>query len=87
MYQNLALADHLDVPVNIFLGREKTVFNLGPFSWMDKAQMRARSEELLEETGIKIPDLSGKLQGMSVGNVNVLPFLAQRMGCKINHHG
>lgn len=67
VYQNLALADHLDVPANIFLGREKTVFDLGPFSWMNKAQMRARSEELLEETGIKIPDLSGKLQGMSGG--------------------
>jgi len=67
VYQNLALADHLDVPANIFLGREDTTVNLGPFSWLNKKAMRSRSEELLQETGIKIPDLSGKLQGMSGG--------------------
>ena len=32
VFQTLALADHLDVPDNLFLGREKTRFNwLGPF--------------------------------------------------------
>lgn len=67
VYQNLALADHLDVPANIFLGREETTFNLGPFSWMNKSKMAKRSAELLKETGIKIPDLGGKLAGMSGG--------------------
>ncbi len=67
VYQNLALADHLDVPANIFLGREQVGLNLGPFSWLDKKAMRSRSKELLNETGIQIPDLSGKLQGMSGG--------------------
>ncbi|MGB1172341.1 MAG: ATP-binding cassette domain-containing protein, partial [Marinobacterium sp.] len=66
-YQNLALADELDVPANIFLGREKTKFNLGPFSWMDKKGMRKESEALLEKTGVKIPDLSQSLRGMSGG--------------------
>ncbi|TGR62245.1 sugar ABC transporter ATP-binding protein, partial [bacterium M00.F.Ca.ET.194.01.1.1] len=32
VFQNLALADDLDVPSNLFLGREKVLFNLGPFS-------------------------------------------------------
>lgn len=67
VYQNLALADELDVPANIFLGREKTKFNLGPFSWMDKKAMRRESEELLQKTGVKIPDLTQSLRGMSGG--------------------
>ena len=32
VFQNLALADDLDVPSNLFLGRELIKFNLGPFS-------------------------------------------------------
>jgi fructose transport system ATP-binding protein len=67
VYQNLALADELDVPANIFLGREKTKFDLGPFSWMDKKTMRQESEQLLQKTGVKIPDLSQSLRGMSGG--------------------
>ncbi|MGB2324896.1 MAG: ATP-binding cassette domain-containing protein, partial [Pseudomonadales bacterium] len=67
VYQNLALADELDVPANIFLGREKTKFDLGPFSWMDKKAMRQESEQLLQKTGVKIPDLSQSLRGMSGG--------------------
>jgi len=67
VYQNLALADQLDVPANIFLGREETFFNLGPFSWLNKQLMRKRSEELLNDTGIKIPDLTQPLAEMSGG--------------------
>lgn len=67
VYQNLALADHLDVPANIFLGREDVAFKLGPFSWLRKRKMDERAKELLAETGIKIPDLSGKVAGMSGG--------------------
>ena len=36
VFQNLALADDLDVPSNLFLGREKIRFNLGPFSILDR---------------------------------------------------
>lgn len=67
VYQNLALADHLDVPANIFLGREEIRFKLGPLSWLNKKAMQKRAEELLEETGIKIPDLNQPLAGMSGG--------------------
>ena len=67
VYQNLALADHLDVPANIFLGREEFRLNLGPFSILNKRKMRARADELLEETGIKIPDVSQKVMSMSGG--------------------
>ena len=36
VFQNLALADDLDVPDNLFLGREKIRCNLGPFSILDR---------------------------------------------------
>ena len=39
VYQNLALADDLDVPSNIFLGQEKIYFNLGPFSFLNEKKM------------------------------------------------
>lgn len=67
VYQNLALADDLDVPSNIFLGRENIKFKLGPFSWLDKPSMQRRSESLLKETGIKIPELNTVLRNMSGG--------------------
>jgi len=67
VYQNLALADHLDVPSNIFLGREDVFFNLGPLSWLNKKAMKKRASELLNETGIKIPDLNQPVAGMSGG--------------------
>ncbi len=67
VYQNLALADHLDVTANIFLGREETFFELGALSWLNKKAMRRRAGELLDKTGIKIPDLSQPVAGMSGG--------------------
>lgn len=67
VYQNLALADHLDVPANIFLGREEVYFELGPLSWLKKSKMNRRANELLEETGIKIPDVRQPVASMSGG--------------------
>lgn len=67
VYQNLALADHLDVPANIFLGREEVLFEFGPLSWLKKKAMAKRADELLEETGIKIPDTKQPVAGMSGG--------------------
>ena len=67
VYQNLALADHLDVPANIFLGREMEFFRFGPLSWLNKKGMRQKSLELLEHTGIKIPDLTQPVASMSGG--------------------
>lgn len=67
VYQNLALADHLDVPSNIFLGREEVYFKAGPLSWLNKKAMNKRAIELLDDTGIKIPDLTQPVAGMSGG--------------------
>ncbi|WP_274426922.1 ATP-binding cassette domain-containing protein [Chelativorans sp. YIM 93263] len=67
VFQNLALADDLDVPSNIFLGREEVYFNLGPFSFLNERKMYRRSMEALERTGIKIPNLHNPIANMSGG--------------------
>jgi ABC-type sugar transport system ATPase subunit len=67
VYQTLALAEDLDVPANIFLGREITRFNLGPLSVLNHAAMREQSAHMLATTGVKIQDMSESLRGMSGG--------------------
>jgi fructose transport system ATP-binding protein len=68
VFQTLALADHLDVPDNLFLGREKTRCDwLGPFRFLDYKGMREATRQGLEKTGVKIPNLSNTIQYMSGG--------------------
>jgi fructose transport system ATP-binding protein len=67
VFQNLALADDLDVPSNLFLGREKVLLNLGPFSILDFKSMRASTVEALKRTGVKIPNISNSIKRMSGG--------------------
>ena len=67
VFQNLALADDLDVPSNLFLGREKILLNLGPFSILDFKGMRAATEKALLRTAVKIPNLSNSIRKMSGG--------------------
>ena len=67
VFQNLALADDLDVPSNLFLGREKFLFKLGPFSILDKKAMREATTQALIKTGVKIPNLMNTIRNMSGG--------------------
>ncbi len=67
VYQTLALAEDLDVPANIFLGREEVLFNLGPLSILNHKAMREHAVSLLATTGVKIQDMSETLRGMSGG--------------------
>ena len=67
VFQNLALADDLDVPSNLFLGREKILFNLGPFSILDFKGMRAATQAALDRTAVKIPNLANTIRNMSGG--------------------
>lgn len=67
VFQNLALANDLDVPANIFLGREEFLFKLGPFSWLDEKKMLRMSQEGLERTAVKIPNLHNTIGNMSGG--------------------
>jgi fructose transport system ATP-binding protein len=67
VYQNLALADHLDVAANLFLGREDFRIRLGPFSFLAHDRMRKKAGELLAQTGVKIPSLRDPLLNLSGG--------------------
>ena len=67
VFQNLALADDLDVPSNLFLGREKILLNLGPFSILDFKGMKAATEAALKRTAVKIPNLANTIRNMSGG--------------------
>ena len=67
VFQTLALADHLDVPDNLFLGREKLLVKLGPFSILDYKGMRDATLRGLEKTGVKIPNIRNTIQNMSGG--------------------
>lgn len=68
VFQTLALADHLDVPDNLFLGREKTKWNwLGPFRVLDYKGMRKDTMDALQKTGVKIPNINNTIERMSGG--------------------
>jgi fructose transport system ATP-binding protein len=67
VFQTLALADDLDVPSNLFLGRELFKFKLGPFSILDRKAMREATQKALERTAVKIPNLSNTIRNMSGG--------------------
>ncbi len=68
VFQTLALADHLDVPDNIFLGREITKWDwLGPFRILDYKAMRKATLDGLDKTAVKIPNINNTIERMSGG--------------------
>ena len=68
VFQTLALADDLDVPDNLFLGREITKWNwLGPFRLLDYKAMHEATLKGLERTAVKIPNLRNPIRNMSGG--------------------
>jgi len=68
VFQTLALADDLDVPDNLFLGREITKWNfLGPFRRLDYRAMREATLAGLEKTAVKIPNIRNSIRNMSGG--------------------
>ena len=66
VYQDLALADNLDIPANIFLGREILCKGLlAPF--MDLRRMNDEAAKLLGRLKIRIPDLRQNVRTLSGG--------------------
>lgn len=64
--QELALAPHLSVAANMFLGREITR-GWGPFRILNKSLMRKRTAELIGGFGIHIPDFGARVFDLSGG--------------------
>ena len=67
VFQNLALADDLDVPSNLYLGREIIRFPLGPFSILNRRAMKEATLRALEATAVKIPNVDNAIRNMSGG--------------------
>ena len=67
VFQDLALAEDLDVPSNIFLGREMVHFPLGPFSPLNMRKMNEQALIGLDITAVKIPNIYNPIRNMSGG--------------------
>lgn len=68
IYQDLALAENLDVSSNIFLGREvKKRFLGGLFHTLDWPTMHAESNGALDKLDIDVPSLTQQIRNLSGG--------------------
>ena len=67
IYQDLALAENLNVPANIFLGREKLKKALGFLRVLDHEYMQTESKKILEKLDIMIPSLRNRIRALSGG--------------------
>ena len=68
VYQDLALADNLDVVANLFLGREELTQGPARVTWqVDETSMEHRSHELLERFAVTIPSVRTEVASLSGG--------------------
>jgi len=67
IYQDLALAENLDVGANIFLGRERLRRRLGFLDVLDDAAMEAEAQKVLDRLDIHIPSLRSTIRTLSGG--------------------
>jgi len=67
IYQDLALAENLDVYSNIFLGREKLKRFLGLVKVLDHGHMLAESRKVLNRLDIEVPSLRNRIRTLSGG--------------------
>ncbi len=67
VYQDLALANNLDVTANVFLGRERVGWHFGPFGVMNSHQMEQESQRLLGRLKIDIPSVRLLVERLSGG--------------------
>lgn len=68
IYQDLALAENLDVGSNIFMGREIKKRHLGGLvNTLDRRKMRAESDKVLNQLEIEVPSLTQQIRNLSGG--------------------
>lgn len=67
VYQDLALANNLDVTANVFLGRETVSMQMGPVGVMDSRRMEQESQRLLDRLKIDIPSVRLLVERLSGG--------------------
>ena len=67
VYQDLALADNLDVAANVFLGHEVVSAQLGPIRVMDKHYMELETQRLLDRLKIDVSSVRLNVESLSGG--------------------
>ncbi len=67
IYQDLALADNLDVGANVFLGRERMRRRFGLLPALDRRLMRAEAARVVETLDIAMPRLDLPVRALSGG--------------------
>lgn len=67
IYQDLALAENLNVYSNIFLGREMLKKFLGLIRVLDHEYMLNESKKILDQLEIEVPSLRNKIRTLSGG--------------------
>jgi len=67
VYQDLALANNLDVTSNVFLGRESVSTQLGSFSVLNTRRMEQEAKRLLDRLKIDIPSVRLLVERLSGG--------------------
>ena len=67
VYQDLALANNLDVTSNVFLGREAVSLELGLFGVMDSRRMEQEAQRLLDRLKIDMPSVRLLVERLSGG--------------------
>jgi simple sugar transport system ATP-binding protein len=66
VYQNTAVVDMMNLWRNFYLGREVTK-SFGPFSVLDKKEMKKKSIEMMWEIGVHVREADESVQYMSGG--------------------
>jgi fructose transport system ATP-binding protein len=67
VYQDLSLAEELDVLTNLFMGREEVYAQWGGLSLLNRRKMVRRAEELLNEIGVNVPGVHDIVKRLSGG--------------------
>ena len=67
VYQDLALANNLDVAGNVFMGREAVSIKLGPISVMNKHYMEQETQRLIDGLKIDISSVRQRVERLSGG--------------------
>jgi D-xylose transport system ATP-binding protein len=81
VYQDLALADNLDVAENLFLGRE--TYAPGPLRWLwmiNDTSMEKNSGELIRSLSARIPSVTTPVASLSGGQRQIVAIARSLLG-------
>jgi D-xylose transport system ATP-binding protein len=67
VYQDLALADNLDVVANLYLGREELIGPRGPLGFVNEVPMERKAVDVLRGLSVKIPSVRIQVASLSGG--------------------